>query len=205
MKVGDVVDFEFKTSNAINDDDVMDNLNTTIVLPCRIEKIETKVIDGVALREFTARYTYTGTDPRLNFEYLHVYREKVGIEIRHNALIDGIFPVCPDRVINNYLHFSQYIDSEIEYIKGEWTIRLKLIPQPDANYLPTEDPEIQALVLKHDVVLKLTLPGAKNPELLLYYDLWGNDGRKIIIKDFLATGKFEDDVYRYTISCGFYD
>ena len=33
-----------------------------------------------------------------------------------------------------------------------WTVQFKLKPQTDESYLATEDPEIQALVLKHGVV-----------------------------------------------------
>ena len=193
-KVGDVVDFEFKTSDAINEDEVMDNLNTTIILPCRIEKIETKVIDGVVLREFSARYTYTGTDPRLNFEYLHVYREKVGIEPYHNIITDGIFPVCPDRGVSTVFLYN-FQDHEIEYFPRWWSVRLTLKPQPNADYLATEDPEIIALVLKHGVEFRLSAPGI--PQFLLLYDLSGKDGRKIVMKDFFATGKFEEKFYEY--------
>jgi len=86
-----------------------------------------------------------------------------------------------------------------------WSVRLKLKPQTDESYLPTEDPVIKALLLKHGVKMKQTFPGAKNPEQLLYYDLTvsGNtdkESKERFIKDFLATGKFEDDVYEYGIA-----
>jgi len=204
VKAGDVVEFEFKTSDAVDAGEAIDRLNTTIVLPCRIESITTKVVDGIPLREISARYTYTGSDPRLQFEYLHVYHEKVGNEYIGNSgpgiLSDGFFPVCPEKVIppaTIKVAFSHYIDHEIEYFPYWWSARLKLIPQPDPNYLATEDPEMKALVLKHNVEFIQMAPGATFPENLLLYRLKGIDGRKNAIKDFLATGKFEDDVYYF--------
>ena len=54
----------------------------------------------------------------------------------------------------------------------DFTFRLKLKPPKDKSYLATEDPEMKALVTKHKLLaFELTYPGAKNPELLLYYDL----------------------------------
>jgi len=82
-----------------------------------------------------------------------------------------------------------------------WSVRLKLKPQPDESYLTTEDPEIIALVAKYDLIFEQTCPGAKNPELLLYYDLTGmwcnQEKKKTGIKAFLAIGLFEDEVYEY--------
>jgi len=82
-----------------------------------------------------------------------------------------------------------------------WSVRLTLRPQADENYLATEDPEIQALVEKHDVTLSQTSPGAQDPKLLLCYAITGKwcnkKNKENAIKDFLATGKFEDDVYEY--------
>jgi len=52
--------------------------------------------------------------------------------------------------------------------------------------------------LKYNVEFRQTYPGATFPENLLYYTLNGIDGRKNAIKDFLATGKFEDDVYYFS-------
>jgi len=77
-------------------------------------------------------------------------------------------------------------------------VRLKLKPQEDENYLATEDPEIQALVVKHGVAFRQTYPGPKStPELLLFYSITNEYYLKInmvtVVKDFLATGKFEDD------------
>ena len=186
VKFGDVVDFEFKTSDVINDDDVIDNLNTTIVLPCRIEKIEIKMIDGVLLKEFSARYIYNGTDPNLYFEYLHVYREKVGSESVGRA--DGIFPISPDRSIYPAYLFWNYKDYQIEYFRHGWSVTLNLIPQPDVDYSPIDDPEIKALMLKHNV---------RFYQLILFqYHLSGTGGRKNAVKEFLATGKFEEDVFK---------
>ena len=82
-------------------------------------------------------------------------------------------------------------------IDTNWSVRLKLKLQADESYLATRDPEIRTLIAKHRVIFQLCFPGANNPELLLFYDLKGKDNKENVINDFLATGKFEDDVYEY--------
>ena len=86
-----------------------------------------------------------------------------------------------------------------------WTVRLKLKPQEDEKYLATEDPEIQDLLAKHGVTIVQTCPGAKTLELLLYYYLKGpgrmsKENRENVIKDFLSTEKFEDEVHEPEIA-----
>ena len=99
---------------------------------------------------------------------------------------------------------------EDDWVPGEsWAVKLKLKPQADENYLATEDLEIQALLSKHDVVMRQTMPPGprSTPELLSYYTLTGKssmskESRENCIKDFLSTGKFEDEVFEYGISYG---
>ena len=85
-----------------------------------------------------------------------------------------------------------------------WAVRLILKPQEDKSYLATKDPEIKVLVEKYDLEFYQTCEGFENPELLLYYDLVRRDcdnSNKInAIKNFLATGKFQDCVYEYEIA-----
>ena len=83
----------------------------------------------------------------------------------------------------------------------EWAVRFTLKPNTDESYLATDDPEIKALVAKYDVIFYQTYQGFKTPELLLLYTLRGKGcDKENVIKDFLATGKFEDDVYEYEIT-----
>ena len=202
VKIGDVVDFEFKTTDAAEFIEGVTSLNTTIVLPFRIESVTTKTIDAVKLREISALYF----DPLSNFEYRHVYLEKVGVEPEFNTFIflDGILPVCPERTtVPGSTQFHSYQDYEIEYFPRWWSVRLTLKPQADANYLATEDPQIKALVLKYGVEFRQDWQGIipiPIPELLMFYTLKGKGGRKIVIRDFLSTGKFEDEVYDYGIA-----
>ena len=63
----------------------------------------------------------------------------------------------------------------------------------------TEDADIKALVVKHNVELRQSCPGAKNSELLLFYILTGKDDKENIIKDFLATDKFENYVREFEV------
>ena len=53
--------------------------------------------------------------------------------------------------------------------------------------------------MKYDGVLRQSYPGAKNPELLLYYTLKGKSNKDNAIKDYLATGKFESNVSEFEI------
>ena len=85
------------------------------------------------------------------------------------------------------------------------SVRLKLKHQKDKNYIVTEDPEIKALVFNNDVTFKQAFPGASSPDLLLYYDLTRKDNMSMenwekTINEFLATGKFENEVYEYGIA-----
>jgi hypothetical protein len=86
-----------------------------------------------------------------------------------------------------------------------WAVELTLKPQTDENYLPTEDPEIKALVLKHGVEFRQSAADTTLPELMPYYQLRGKgsmskESRENIIKAFLATGKFEDYVREFGIA-----
>ena len=79
----------------------------------------------------------------------------------------------------------------------EFVVELKLKPQTNRSYVSAEVAEISTLTAKHGVVLTQTYPNAKNPELLLYHYIIGKGNRESIIKDFLATGKFENKTYEY--------
>ena len=87
----------------------------------------------------------------------------------------------------------------------DWAVKMKLKPQADETYMPTRDPNIKALALKHGVYLKQSCPNpGSTPELLMYYDLRGRgtmskESIDNAIKDFLSTGKFEDEVYEYEL------
>jgi len=112
-----------------------------------------------------------------------------------------------ENIIKDFLLTGKFEDEVYEYGIGsplvDWAVRLKLKHQAYAGYLATEEPEIKILVSRHVVELRQTYPGPKsNPDLLLYYTLIGiscisKESKENIIKDFLSTGKFEDDVYEY--------
>ena len=88
VNVGDVVEFEFKTSSASSS-----ILDTTIILPMQIESISTRIIDGVELREVSAFYIYS--DGIYYWDYKHVYLEKIGVEYPYMQIRTGIFPSHP--------------------------------------------------------------------------------------------------------------
>ena len=82
-----------------------------------------------------------------------------------------------------------------------WVVTLTLKSQPNGNYSITEHPDIKSLVLKHNVLFFQRSPGAKNPELLLYYILRGKncDKRNTVIRAFLTTGMFKDSIVIHEI------
>jgi len=86
-----------------------------------------------------------------------------------------------------------------------YSVRLKLKSTTDKNYLATEDDLMKALSLRYDVRFKQSYKSFKTTELLSYYDLTRKEEMcmeswKNVIKEFLATGKFEDEVYEYGLS-----
>ena len=74
---------------------------------------------------------------------------------------------------------------------GRWTVELRL--KSRTGICPTENIRIRCLILRHDVELYQSMPGAITSELLLLYILRGRDcgTRREVIRDFLATGLFE--------------
>jgi len=80
-------------------------------------------------------------------------------------------------------------------IDNNWIARLMLKPHANEKYSATLDPEIISLINKHRVDLRMSAPGYPATEKIsLLYTLYGKDNMENVINDFLATGKFEDDV-----------
>ena len=115
VNVGDTIEFEFKTTT-----DISPYLDTTIVLPMLIEKVSTRIIDSVELREITA---FTIPDPTSTLHHVHVYIEKIGVE--YATIQEGIFPVMPGwGVPTVYATVLRcYQDGDIEYILDWWARR----------------------------------------------------------------------------------
>jgi subtilisin family serine protease len=79
-------------------------------------------------------------------------------------------------------------------------VEIKLKPQENKSYTINKDVDLRAISDKHGAVLKQSYPNAKNPELLLYYDLIIKDSKgskEDVIKDYIKTGKFENDVREF--------
>jgi|GEM_PF-2379824 len=123
--IGDIVEFEFKTIKDLPDCYPVDcwdhstfDLDTTIVLPMQIERISTRIIDGVELREILASYFYEGTYYAWQFQ--HHYIEKIGVDYSFNQR--GIFPVMPSWGIALWdaTRLRCYRDDDIEYITNWW-------------------------------------------------------------------------------------
>ena len=76
-----------------------------------------------------------------------------------------------------------------------WSLQIKQKPQTDERYLATEDPEIKAILLRHDVELNQSSPNTRNSALMLYYTLRGNSCWMNVVKELFATGKFKNRIY----------
>ena len=116
---------------------------------------------------------------------------------------DNMSMESQEKCINDFLTTEKFEDEVILDTGETWSVRLILKPQADENYLATEDPEIKKLILKYGMAMRQTYPEPRStPDLLLYYTLTGpsnmnRESRENCIADFLATGKFEDEVYEY--------
>ena len=81
---------------------------------------------------------------------------------------------------------------------GRMRVKIQIRPQIKElfgeNYLATEDPEIIAILQKHDVGLYRTYPDEIDIVLLQHYTLIGKgvESKDNSIKDLFATGKFEE-------------
>ena len=95
------------------------------------------------------------------------------------------------------------------YGQLEFSFDLRLKPEVAATrYIVTESVEIKTLSARHNVRFRQALPGARNPDLLLYYTLTIEGScmtrqsradilsRENIINDFLATGLFDENYVR---------
>ena len=83
-----------------------------------------------------------------------------------------------------------------DYPVLNWAVEFTLKSTIDINLSITEIPEIKALIEEHDVTFRESFQNTKIPDLMIYYTLTGKERstKNVIIKDFLATGLFEDYV-----------
>jgi len=81
----------------------------------------------------------------------------------------------------------------------DFAIRLKLKPQENPNYVADEDAVLKTLSLKHNLKFYQSCPSPRSTtELLLFYNLEGKMNKDIVIKDYFATGKFDENyIYEY--------
>ena len=196
VKVGDVVDFEFKYSS-----DGTFDLDKTVVLRFRVDGISTIIVDGVELRRI---YTSRRSD---NETFQHIYTERLGFE-GNSFPFFGFFPSRPDRIVPAMFQtlLLWYQDNDIEYIIPSgahifdwWQVSLRYKYKTDEGFLATRDSEIIALTAKHRVTFKQTNPHALiGGEAFRIYNMVGRgNNMNDAIRDFLATGKFEDEFFVY--------
>ena len=121
VKEGDVVDFEFKASYWPYDR----MWDSTMIVSCTIDRIFSKFIDGVELKEIHTSYA---VDYELEPDYWlsalgkYIYIEKVGIERPVYQAIRGdeFIPYISFSPTWTYHLLRCYHDSDIEYITDWW-------------------------------------------------------------------------------------
>ena len=80
---------------------------------------------------------------------------------------------------------------------SQWAVELTL--KSEITDCPIDNPEIKALVAKHDVTFRSSFQGTNDPILMRYYTLVGKDCSDLcyvraIVRAFLATCLFEHHV-----------
>ena len=153
---------------------------------------DAEIIDLISKHGVTFYQSYPGfKTPELLLLYTLQGKGNMSRESRENVINDFL---ATGKFENDVRLFELIYPAELD-----WAVELKLNLQEDKSYLATEDAEIIDLISKHGVTFYQSCPGARNPELLLYYILSGKgsmsrESRGNSVNDFLATGKFEDDV-----------
>ena len=120
----------------------------------------------------------------------------------YTVIIDEDTDFCDAMVIEDFEIINDVIENENCNTELGWVVLLKLKSQEDESYVPTEDTEIKDLISKHGVTFEQPFPDKKDMDMFLYYSLHGRCCicMENVIKDFLATGRFEDDVREFEIA-----
>ena len=126
VKEGDVVEFEFKASYW-----PYDRLwDSTMIVPCTVETISSKFINGVELKEIHTSYAFdyeTEPDNWLPALGRYIYIEKVGSELPDYSAFFGseFIPYVSFDPGWTYHRLRCYHDSEVEYITEWWQLQNK--------------------------------------------------------------------------------
>ena len=168
-KVGDTVEFEFKTQSPSSS-----SLDTTIVLPFRIESIPTKIIDGVELREVRTNFVHDGTKGSVYTQ--HIYIEKIGVVHPYIISCDGgPFPVMPNlpTTADHVTRLQWYQDHDIEYIGVQGLDSPCDCKPPPANITQKENIPHDVIVFPNPVQEVLTISGEARTVAITIYDVTG--------------------------------
>ena len=110
-----------------------------------------------------------------------IEKNEISVIIVDDSVVDNETYMYEDAAIDDDLNIDDdviddlNIDDDIEnkYCNAAlgWVVRLTLIPQEDESYKLIEDPEIIALILKHNVKIEQMFPHI--PDMLFEYALFG--------------------------------
>ncbi len=117
VNVNDIVNLEFKT--ALNKDM---NLDSTVVIPCTIEKIDTVYCGNVSLKRARARYSTSFG------QGLYIYIEKVGCEFPGMFVKDFVPYLIPGLVYipESYRRLRCYHDKYFDFIT-DWCLSVEAV------------------------------------------------------------------------------
>lgn len=164
VKAGDIVDIEFKTLIASHGE-----FDTTLVVPCHVEKIESKFVGGKELKEIHTTYSIDvefSPDEWINQTGEFVYLEKIGCE--HPGLIGGEFIPhigTMTQVPEYYYTLKSYNDIYIDHVSNMPLYNpiciIKTYPNPAKDHLTiyseSEDIQTAVSILIYDAGGKIVL------------------------------------------------
>ena len=165
---GDVVELELKSSSGIN----FRMMDSTMILPCTIQKIQTKTVDGVELKEICATYPFryeVAPDVWLTEWGTFWYLEKIGCERPGtlNPILLYAYPpgdefipyVC---VSNNppevYHRLRCYHDPDMEYITDWWKLQNKPCDDGTVSNIKADNTR-EVVIYPNPVNERLTVSG----------------------------------------------
>lgn len=152
VDVGDVVDLEFKVYMSSHG-----KFDTTLIIPCYVEKVISKFINGMELKEIHTSYSIDielSPDDLINQAGQFIYLEKVGCE--RPGLIGGEFIPHIGSIVQvpeYYYELKNYYDPYMEYVSNiplyKSNSAIKIYPNPvkDRLTISNEIGEIQNEVL----------------------------------------------------------
>ena len=206
---GDTVEFEFLASVNYTSSE----LDTTLIVPCLIEKITSKFVNGIELKEVHAScsstiYVYLGSWYPLPVFGNYQYLEKVGCESpgkAHEGFIPFIVNMGIALLPEETYRFRCYHDAEIDYMADWWKLQNKPCDYEFRVSNSTIDYSKKAIkVYPNPVIDRLTVSGEAGQTRKVTIVLYDAVGRVVMEKKEhlpceLFTGEMPQGIYYINI------